>query len=298
MDRVDLLIIGAGAAGMSAAIAARESGCESVLLLDRNEAPGGILPQCIHSGFAQSLCGEELTGPELCGRLAEKLDRSGAKLRTGVTVTEITRDRTAVFIGQNGRETLAFEGLILATGCREIPIGSLGISGTRPSGIYTAGEAQRMINLHGESIGREIVILGSGDLGMIMARRFTLEGKKVKLIVEKLPHYSAMARNFHRCIEPFGIPIAFSSEITEIFGEKRIEAVDIIHNNIGLHETISCDTLVTALGLVPEARLAEGLGNPPWLGLCGNCRRVHSIVDSAIEEAEQTGRLFGGKHYD
>lgn len=298
MDRVELLIVGAGAAGMSAAVAARESGCERVLLTDRNDCLGGILPQCIHSGFAQSICGVEMTGPELNERLTERLERSGVPVKTGVTVTEIRPGRTAVLIGKYGKEEISFDRLILATGCREISIGSLGISGTRPFGIYTAGEAQRMINLHGESIGREIVILGSGDLGLIMARRFTLEGKRVKLMVEKLPHCSAMARNFRRCIEPYDIPIAFSTEITEIFGEKRIEAVDIIHNDTGIREKIACDTLVTAIGLLPDARLSDGLGDPTWLGLCGNCRRVHSIVDSAIEEAERTGRLFGGKHND
>lgn len=298
MDRVELLIVGAGAAGMSAAVSAWESGCSSILLVDRNELPGGILSQCIHSGFGQSIYGKELTGPELNQLLTDGLGRTGVILKTGTTVTDVFADRTAVLSGKDGIGILGFDRLILAAGCRETAIGALGISGTRPFGIYTAGEAQRMINLHGENIGKEIVILGSGDLGMIMARRFTLEGKHVKLIVEKLPHYSAMARNYHRCVEPFGTPIAFSTELTEIFGEPRISAVAIRHSDTGKVEMLSCDTLVTAVGLLPDTALAEGLGDQPWLGLCGNCSRVHSIVDSAIEEARQTGRLFGGTRYD
>lgn len=289
-----MLIIGAGAAGLSAAAAACESGCRSILLVDRDEKPGGILNQCLHRGFGESIFGEELTGPELIERLLEKLKGSGVMLKTCTAVTEVTDSRTAVLSGKSGIETVSFDRLILATGCREISIGSLNLSGTRPFGVYTAGEAQRMINLHGESLGRNIVILGSGDLGMIMARRFTLAGKSVKLIIEKLPHYSGMARNYRRCIEANNIPVSYSTEIEEIFGEPRISAVGIRHSDTGVCEKIMCDTLITAIGLLPDTRLTDGLGAPPWLSLCGNCRRVHSIVDSAIEEAETAGKEFGG----
>lgn len=298
MDKAELLIIGAGAAGMTAAVSAWNSGCRSILLVDRNELPGGILRQCLHSGFGQSIFGEELTGPELNERLTAGLEGTGAVLKTGTTVTEIFENRTAVLSGKDGVKLIGFDRAILATGCREIPFSVLGISGTRPFGIYTAGEAQRMINLHREDIGKKIIILGSGDLGLIMARRLTLEGKHVRLIVEKLPHYSAMARNYRRCIEPFGIPIAYSSEITEVFGSPRICAAAVRNNMTGTTETLSCDTLVTAVGLLPDTRLTDGLASPPWLSLCGNCSRVHSIVDSALEEAERTGKSFGGRHHD
>lgn len=290
MDKYELFIVGAGAAGMSAAIAARKAGAGSILVADRAERPGGILPQCIHHGFGLSAFGEEVTGPEYVQRLWTDFEKTGAELCLGTTVLSVGSDRTAVLSSASGLRRIAFDKMILAAGCRERTIGSLTVGGTRPAGIFTAGQAQEMINLRGLEVGREVVIIGSGDLGMIMARRFTLEGAHVIAVIEKETHYGGMARNYHRCIESYSIPLVCSTELVSVHGEERVSAVTVRHSDTGAEETIACDTLVTALGLIPEQTLVSKLGAPEWLRLCGNCRRVHDIVDSAAEEGTGAGK--------
>lgn len=293
MDNCELLIVGAGAAGMSAALAAWEAGCKSIVLADRAKTPGGILPQCVHRGFGLSTYGEELTGPEYAERLIEKLKAADIRLAPETDVVSVTEDKTALLSGITGLRRLRFERMILASGCREIPIGALDIAGTRPAGIFTAGQAQELINLRGQSVGENVVIIGSGDLGMIMARRFKLEGKRVVAIIEREAGFGGIARNYHRCIERYSIPLICSACVTEVFGEERVSGVSLRHLKSGAEERLSCDTLVTAVGLTPERSLISALGEPEWLSLCGNCSRVHDIVDSAAEEARTIGAELG-----
>ena len=290
MERTELLIIGAGAAGISAACAAWDAGCRDVVLADRLPYPGGILPQCLHEGFGLSAFGKELTGPAYAERLAERLAQTGVRFLPGREVLAVTKEKTAVLSGSGGLEEIRFERLILATGSRERTVGSLALAGTRPAGVFTAGQAQEMINLHHWQLGDRIVILGSGDLGMILARRFTLEGKQVLAVLEQEAHFGGLARNYHRCIEAHHIPIRYRCTVREIHGMPRITGVTVEDLDSGERELLSCDTLITAVGLVPERELVRGLGDPGWLFLAGNCRRVHDLVDSAAAEAERIGK--------
>ena len=290
MRNCELLIVGAGAAGMTAAASAWEAGCKSIVLIDRAATLGGVLPQCVHRGFGLATYGEELTGPEYLGRMAERLENTGVEVLLNRSVLSVSQSRTAVLSGREGLLEISFCRLILATGCRENPIGALPITGTRPAGIFTAGQAQEMINLRHQDLGENVLILGSGDLGMIMARRFTLEGKHVIAVVEKEKEYSGMARNYRRCMEQYHIPLICRATVTEVFGEGRIQGVIVRHLDSGKNEYIPCDTLVTAVGLVPEQELVKNLGAPDWLRFCGNSSRVHDIVDSAVAEAEIVGR--------
>ena len=293
MRSVKLLVVGAGAAGISAALAAWDAGCRDVLLLDRAESMGGILPQCLHEGFGLTTFGQELTGPEYTARLAEKLAGTGVVFLPGTEVLSVSEERIAVLSRRGAVEQLRFERLILASGCRERSIGSLPVAGTRPAGIFTAGQAQERINLRHQDLGDEILILGSGDLGMIMARRFTLGGKHVIAVLEQEAQYGGMARNYRRCIEAFSIPLRCRMTVREIHGEGRICGVTAEHLDSGEREFIACDTLVTALGLIPERELVRGLEDRDWLSLVGNCSRVHDIVDSAAAEAARIGSLVG-----
>ena len=293
MRTFKLLVVGAGAAGISAALAAWDAGCRDVLLLDRAESMGGILPQCLHEGFGLTTFGQELTGPEYTARLAEKLAGTGVVFLPGTEVLSVSEERIAVLSRRGAVERLRFERLILASGCRERSIGSLPVAGTRPAGIFTAGQAQERINLRHQDLGDEILILGSGDLGMIMARRFTLEGKHVIAVLEQEAQYGGMARNHRRCIEAFSIPLRCRMTVREIHGEGRIRGVTAEHLDSGEREFIACDTLVTALGLIPERELVRGLEDRDWLSLVGNCHHVHDIVDSAAAEAARIGSLVG-----
>lgn len=293
MRTFKLLVVGAGAAGISAALAAWDAGCRDVLLLDRAESMGGILPQCLHEGFGLTTFGHELTGPEYTARLAEKLAGTGVVFLPGTEVLSVSEERIAVLSRRGAVERLRFERLILASGCRERSIGSLPVAGTRPAGIFTAGQAQERINLRHQDLGDEILILGSGDLGMIMARRFTLEGKHVIAVLEQEAQYGGMARNHRRCIEAFSIPLRCRMTVREIHGEGRIRGVTAEHLDSGEREFIACDTLVSALGLIPERELVRGLEDRDWLSLVGNCSRVHDIVDSAAAEAARIGSLVG-----
>ncbi len=293
MRQIELLVVGAGAAGISAAVSAWEAGCPDILLLDRAPLPGGILPQCLHRGFGLAQYGLELTGPEYTARLAEKLASSAVVFLPETEVLSVSEDRVALLSRRGALERLRFERLILASGSRERTIGSLPVAGTRPAGIFTAGQAQEMINLRRQDLGDRVLILGSGDLGMIMARRFTLEGRHVIAVLEQKARHGGMARNYRRCIEAFSIPLRCRMTLREIHGEGRICGVTAEHLDSGAREFIPCDTLVTALGLIPERELVRGLEDRDWLSLVGNCHTVHDIVDSAAAEAERVGRSVG-----
>ena len=293
--KTELLIVGAGAAGIAAALSAWEAGCRDILLVDRREQPGGILPQCLHEGFGLASYGAELTGPDYTSRITERLAHTGIHLALGTEVLAVRGDKTAVLSDRSGLTELHFERLILAAGCRERNIGSLPVAGTRPAGIFTAGQAQEMMNLRGQDVGREVLILGSGDLGLIMARQFVQAGKHVIAVIEQESHYGGMARNYHRCIEPYQIPILYRTTVSVIHGEGRIRGVTLRHLHSGAEEFLPCDTLVTALGLIPERELVRGLGDPDWMFLAGNCHRVHDLVDSAVAEAEAIGTRVGGE---
>lgn len=293
--RTELLIVGAGAAGISAALSAWEAGCRDILLVDRREQPGGILPQCLHEGFGLATYGAELTGPDYTERITERLAQTDVRLALGTEVLKIFDDKRAVLADRRGLTELSFERLILASGCREKSIGSLPVAGTRPAGIFTAGQAQEMMNLRGQDVGREVLILGSGDLGLIMARQFVLAGKHVIAVVEKEEHYGGMARNYHRCIEPYSIPLLYRTTVAEIHGTGRISGATLRQSDTGEERFAPCDTLVTALGLIPERELVRTLGDPDWLFLAGNCRRVHDLADSAAAEAEAIGNRVGGE---
>ena len=284
--KTELLIVGAGAAGMAAATAAWDAGCRDIVLVDRREQPGGILPQCLHEGFGLARYGRELTGPEYAVQIAQKLDQIGVRLVFGTEVLAVYENKTAILSDRSGLTELHFERLILASGCREKSIGSLPIAGTRPAGIFTAGQAQEMMNLRGQDLGEEI-----------MARQFVQAGKHVIALVEKEACYGGMARNYHRCVEAYKIPIHYQTTVAEVHGSGRITGVTLRHLDRGREEKISCDTLITALGLLPERELVRDLGEPEWLFLAGNCHRVHDLVDSAVSEAERVGRM-AIKHID
>ena len=277
MENCDILIIGAGAAGIAAAKAAYDVGCRSILLVDRKKEMGGVLLQCAHHGF-----GQNLSGPEYTRMILENFPE-GICWCPETTVLSASEDKTAVLCGPEvGRKTVAFQQLILATGCREIPIGALPIGGTRPDGIYTAGQMQEMMNLYGYVPEGPAVILGSGDLGLVMARQLAQLGIAVT-IVEKKDHCGGMARNRH-CLREFPMKLICNATITEVLGEKQLEAVKI-QNSI----TIPCKTLLIAAGLRPEREVISGLESHEWLRLCGNCSQIHPMVEGVINEGKQAG---------
>lgn len=291
MERFDYLIVGGGAAGMAAALAAHQKGA-SALLAERNAELGGILSQCIHSGFGLGYFGEDLTGPQFAQRFQERIDRSGIQVKTSTAVLQITKEKTALLSGVDGAEQIAFEKCVLCTGSRERTIGSLPVCGTRPAGIFTAGTAQKLVNLGGYDIGNRIVILGSGDIGQIMARRFCLLGKEVVAMVEQRPELGGLPRNRRSCIEAYDIPVILNATVHELHGADRICGVTVCHSDSGEQEYLSCDTLITAVGLIPERELTAGLGEPDWLRYCGNCDQIYDIVDSLTVQAEHLMKNF------
>ncbi|MBR0374065.1 MAG: FAD-dependent oxidoreductase [Mogibacterium sp.] len=295
----DILVIGGGAAGMAAAAGAAAAGA-SVLLADERPVLGGVLPQCIHQGFGLGYYNQDLTGPEYCAREEARFLASGASYLPSARVTELRPDRTALLSSPEGLCECSFDQCVLATGCRERPLSSLGVAGTRPSGIYTAGEAQELLNLGHYDIGSRVVILGSGDIGQIMARRLVLTGRTVVAMAEIKGSLGGMKRNHEECIRAYHIPVIFHATVTAVHGYPALTAVTLHHLDTGADETVPCDTLITALGLIPETSLAEPLrsgdGYPAWLHLCGNADHIHEIVDSVTTEALRLGRSLVKSH--
>ena len=278
MENCDILIIGAGAAGIAAAKSAWESGCRNVLLVDRKSQMGGVLLQCAHHGF-----GKDLDGPEYTAKLLENFPE-GVKFLPEVTVLTVNPNKTAILSGKHiGKQEISFGQLILATGCREIPAGALPIGGTRPEGVCTAGYAQELLNLHGIAPEGPVVILGSGDLGLVMAKHLAERSIPVTL-VEQRETCGGMAKN-QRCLREFPIELLCGTTISEVLGEKKLEAVRTADGSI-----IPCRTLLIAAGLRPEQQLVCNLGNPPWLHICGNASKVHPMVEAVVNEGKQAGK--------
>lgn len=288
----DVLVVGAGAAGMAAALSARQAGAEAVLLVDRDSRPGGVLPQCLHTGFGEVIFRQELTGAQYAARWAARVEASSVALRLDTTVLSLSPERRALLSSPEGVEEVAFRALVLASGCREIPIGALALPGSRPAGIFTAGQAQRMMNLEGLTLGRSAVILGSGDVGLVMARQLALSGCQVLAVVEQRARCSALPRNIRRSIEDCGIPLLTRTTVCCVHGSGRVRGVTLRQLDTGEERFLPCDTLVTALGMVPERELLRPLGDPlpSWVFPCGNCRYIHRIVDTVTLQGEQAGR--------
>ena len=315
MREIDLVIIGGGPAGMSAALAAHEAGIRDLLILERDERLGGILQQCIHNGFGLHRFGEELTGPEYAWRYEKEILEKKIPFMLGTMVLDITPDRIVTATNsKDGVFQLKAKAIILAMGCRERARGALNIAGTRPAGIYSAGTAQKYVNLKGYLPGREVVILGSGDIGLIMARRMTLEGAKVHAVCELMPYSGGLARNIEQCLNDFNIPLKLSHTVVEIHGRERLTGVTIAkvdENRRPIAETreyIPCDTLLLSVGLIPENELSKTADisldritngavvdqdrqtNVEGIFACGNVLHVHDLVDFVSEEAAVAGK--------
>lgn len=309
----DVAIVGAGPAGLAAAVSAKQNGAERVVLIERDIRAGGILQQCIHAGFGLQYFGEELTGPEYAERFADKATEAGIDLMTETTALEI-REKTLVCVNTSGVVHIHFGALILAMGCRERTRANLVIPGSRPSGVYTAGTAQKLINIYGNKVGKEVVILGSGDIGMIMARRLTLEGAKVKAVVELMPFLAGLQRNKVQCLDDFGIPLMLSHTVINITGVDRVESVTVAPFDenkrpiLDKAEVIPCDTLLLSVGLIPENELTTTAGvslsgitkgasvnqfmqnEIPYIFACGNVLHVNDLVDNVSRESEKAGK--------
>jgi len=279
-----LAVIGAGAAGLGAAVAARERGLTDILLLEKESFAGGVLRQCIHSGFF----GDELegTGPEYADALLRRADACGVRLLTDSFVTEIRRDGRVRFIRPDGVYEITAEAVILASGCMEKSAAALGIAGSRPAGVYTAGEVQRLLNVSGRDMGDDAVILGAGDIGLIAARRLTLRGKRVVRIVEKNDCPGALPKNQMLCLREFCLPLTLHSTVTAVHGRSRVESVDVTDLVSGKTENVPCSCLILAAGLVPDDALAV---DSPRLLRCGNAEHVHSTVEEIARSARSAG---------
>lgn len=291
MIRTELLIVGAGAAGMACAVGAMEAGLRDVLIVDEQSVPGGVLPQCVHRGFGSLYYGEDMTGTEYARRFGEYFMGFRPRYLPETAVLRITEDKKALLLNEKGAFEAEFSHLVLAAGCRERTIESLGIGGARPSGVYTAGEAQKMINLRGWSPGERAVILGSGDTGYIMARRLTLTGKKVLLMAEISEKPGGLERNRAERMEKYGIPLLTDTTVSALHGRERLEAVTLRNVKSGELQTVACDTLITSIGMTPDRSLLREFGEiPHWVTLCGNCHHVHSIVDAVTKQGFEAGK--------
>ena len=314
MKQYDLIIIGGGPAGLAAAVAARDKGIESIMILEREARLGGILHQCIHNGFGLQRFKESLTGPEYANNFIREVEKRHIEYMTDTTVISLSKQKVVTVVSPEGVEELQAKAVILAMGCRERSRGALNIAGTRPAGIYSAGTAQKYVNIMGYMPGKHIVILGSGDIGLIMARRMTLEGAKVLAVAEIMPYSSGLKRNIKQCLEDFNIPLYLSHTITEIEGDKRVTGVTIskVDENRkpipGTEMHFDCDTVLFSVGLIPENELTKNADIPLSKGTrgavvydnreteiegvfaCGNVLHVHDLVDFVSEESEIAGR--------
>ena len=315
MKTYDIVIIGGGPAGLAAAVSARKNGVESILILERDRELGGILNQCIHNGFGLHTFKEELTGPEYADRFIRQVKELCIEYKLHTMVMNISSSKIITAMNrEEGLFDIQAKAVILAMGCRERPRGALNIPGYRPAGIFSAGTAQRLINIEGYLPGREIVILGSGDIGLIMARRMTLEGARVKVVAELMPYSGGLKRNIVQCLDDYGIPLKLSHTVVDIKGKERLESVILaeVDDNRkpipGTEEEYSCDTLLLSVGLIPENELSRDMGvtiNPVTSGpkvnesletniegvfACGNVLHVHDLVDFVSEEAGAAGR--------
>lgn len=312
--KYEVVVIGGGPAGLGAAVEAKKYGANSVLIIERDRELGGILNQCIHNGFGLHEFKEELTGPEYAQRFIEQANKSDIEIMLNTMVLNIDDERNIIALGEQGIMEIQAGAVVLAMGCRERTAGAIAINGYRPAGVYTAGMAQRIINMEGYMVGKEVVIYGSGDIGLIMARRMTLEGAKVKAVVEIMPYSSGLYRNIAQCLEDYDIPLMLSHNIQEIHGKDRINGVTIskVDENRrpikGTEEFISCDTLLLSVGLIPENELSQKAGiaidkitNGPIVDskmhtqvdgifACGNVLHVHDIVDFVTKESRIAGK--------
>ena len=313
--KYELVIIGGGPAGLSAANAAWEAGCRSICIVERDRELGGILNQCIHNGFGLHYFKEELTGPEYAGRFIDMVGQAGVDVRLDAMVLDITPDKHVHIVSsEGGYEDLEARAVILAMGCRERTRGAIAIPGTRPAGVFTAGAAQRYLNIEGYMVGKRVVILGSGDIGLIMARRMTLEGAKVLACVEVMPYSGGLTRNIVQCLDDFDIPLYLSHTVSDIQGKDRVERVVVSEVGPdrrpipGTEMTFDCDTVLLSVGLIPENELSRGADiqmdprtngpvvyenmetSIPGVFACGNVLHVHDLVDFVTAEAARAGR--------
>lgn len=310
---IDVAVIGAGPAGLAAAIRAKEAGAGNVTIIERAEAPGGLLDQCVHNGFGLLYFREDLTGPEFAQKLIEKAMDLDVNIELETMALNLTHDRRITVCSKKGIATLQVRAVVLAMGCRERTREAIMIPGTRPAGILTAGTAQRYVNVDGFIPGKQIVILGSGDVGMIMARRLTLEGAEVKAVVEILPYVGGLIRNEVQCLIDFEIPLFLEHTVTDVHGKQRVEAVTTakVDKNLepipGTEKLIECDTLLMSVGLIPENELSLTAGvefnpltggplvderrqtNVPGIFAAGNVSHVHDLVDNVVWEGELAG---------
>ncbi len=310
MIKKDVVIIGGGAAGMAAAVACRQLGLEDILIIERELALGGILKQCVHDGFGLIKFRHSYTGPEYAQNYINQLERIKIPYLLDSMVIDMTDEKVLTVVNQKGLHKYQARAIILAMGCRERTRGAIGIPGTRPAGIYTAGVAQNLINLHNYMVGKEIVILGSGDIGLIMARRLTLEGAKVKMVLEILPYGSGLPRNFNQCLFDYDIPLYLNHTVIDIKGDKRVKGITMAQVDaqgkviLSTQKDVSCDTLLLSVGLIPENELTKmaGIKIDPQTGgavvdeygqttvngifACGNVLQVHDIVDNVSLEGE------------